>query len=566
MDNLILYNTDYRKKRIGRNYDGGYVMCELPGTYDCFISGGISNDISFEQAFLDINLKMPCFAFDGTIQNLPMKDDRIVFVKKNLGENETNDVSNLTTTMENYSNIFMKIDIEGHEFRLFPTFSEDRMRKIKQLVVEIHSPGDIQLFPDYFKGLSDINHSNLIDLFRNINKTHTLVHVHPNNGCQTYYAEGVHLPNVFECTFIRNDFVHTRIRNKYSLPFPIDMPNVPTKPIVQFNDYPFVSKKKTLVIVGPGFSSIPPIGWGAVESLVWDYKIFLNKYHNYIHVEIVNEPDKNNMIQKINSLNPDIVHIQYDDHIDIVPYLTCDNIYATQHYAYLDHIMDPKHNFYYRTHFLTTVKSTSKLLCLSPSIANMFRINGAKESRLFVQRNGANDELFRFTNEPFYNDRSIYVAKVTERKRQHVYQNLNMLYFAGNLDNSYKNRFNENNPRYLGEWTKAYLYEHLTDYANLVLLSDGEAHPLVCCEALMAGLGLVVSECAIAHLDVSMPFIDVIPNDKLDDVEYVANVVLENQKKSVCLRDEIRKYGIEKFSWKKVVDDYVGIFKVQGLL
>ena len=34
------------------------------------------------------------------------------------------------------------------------------------------------------------------------------------------------------------------------------------------------------------------------------------------------------------------------------------------------------------------------------------------------------------------------------------------------------------NIRYLGEWSKDHLYNNLTEFGNLILLSDGEAHPL----------------------------------------------------------------------------------------
>jgi len=162
--------------------------------------------------------------------------------KKNLGNTESETTTNLHSIMENYSNIFMKIDIEGHEFRLFPTFSEEQMKKIQQLVIEIHSPGDIQLHPYYFVGLSDITHSVMMEFFAKINSTHTMVHLHPNNGPATYYVDGIHLPNVFECTFIRNDCVKNRIPNSKPLPTAIDMPNFPDKPVVVFDSYPFVQK------------------------------------------------------------------------------------------------------------------------------------------------------------------------------------------------------------------------------------------------------------------------------------------------------------------------------------
>jgi hypothetical protein len=243
MDNLILYTTNHTKGRIGRPCDGGYVICDLPNPYDCFISGGISNDISFEQDFLTKHATpIPCYAFDGTVDALPVADSRIYFFKKNLGKDETDMVTNLHKTIEPYSNIFMKIDIEGHEFRLFPSFSEDQMKKIKQLVVEIHSPEDIRLHPDYFAGLSDITNPIMLDFFKKINATHTLVHVHPNNACNTYYLDGVHLPMVFECTYIRNDFVTQKIRNTEPIPLSIDRPNYIHNPVVVFDTYPFVCK------------------------------------------------------------------------------------------------------------------------------------------------------------------------------------------------------------------------------------------------------------------------------------------------------------------------------------
>jgi len=248
MDNLIIYNTGHEKQRIGKPFDGGYVICNLPEPYDCLISGGVSNDVSFEQEFLNKYPGIPCLAFDGTVNGLPTTDSRIQFIQKNLGKDENDKVTNLKETMEPYSNIFMKMDIEGHEFRLFPTFSEIQLKKIKQLVIEVHSPGDIQLHPNYFKGLSDITHDIMFDFLTKINKTHTLVHLHPNNGCKTHHVNNIHLPNVFECTFIRNEYVHEKIPNKEPLPFDIDMPNIPHLPIVNFTEYPFVVESNRDVV------------------------------------------------------------------------------------------------------------------------------------------------------------------------------------------------------------------------------------------------------------------------------------------------------------------------------
>ena len=53
-------------------------------------------------------------------------------------------MTNLLEYMEKYNDIFMKIDIEGHEFRVMPIIiNNNYMNKIKQLVIEIHTPADI---------------------------------------------------------------------------------------------------------------------------------------------------------------------------------------------------------------------------------------------------------------------------------------------------------------------------------------------------------------------------------------------------------------------------------------
>ena len=72
----------------------------------------------------------------------------------------------------------------------------------------------------------------------------------------------------------------------------------------------------------------------------------------------------------------------------------------------------------------------------------------------------------------------------------------------------------------------------------------------------MAGLGLVISKYATANLDTSLPFIDVVPENKITDYEYLLDVIVSNRKKSVSMRKEIRKYAEENFSWEMVVKRY----------
>ena len=178
-------------------------------------------------------------------------------------------------------------------------------------------------------------------------------------------------------------------------------------------------------------------------------------------------------------------------------------------------------------------------------------MSGVPSERLFVTPNGVDISRFRVSEQPKYPDRSIYLAKIDYRKRQHLFQDIRSLWFAGNNADP---RFNTTK-NYLGEWSKDVLHEQLTDYGNLVLLSDGEAHPLVCMEALAAGLGVVVCEWGKANLDTSKEFITVIPENKISDLQYVEDAIIKNREYSITHRKDILEYA-KNFDWVSVLENH----------
>jgi glycosyltransferase involved in cell wall biosynthesis len=303
-------------------------------------------------------------------------------------------------------------------------------------------------------------------------------------------------------------------------------------------------------IIGPGIMPIPPTGWGAVEILIWDYYQELSKLGH--EVQIVNTQNLQQIVEEVNSFNPDFVHLQYDDLYQVLDWISCPNKAATSHFGYLEvphHLLGG-----YGGIFRGFINGNFKIFCLSEGIRQVYLNGGADPSRLYVTPNGARSDLFEYYDSAEFKDKSIYLAKITDRKKQYIYQGLDFLHFAGNQED---HRFDYSRSNYLGEWTKDILYRDLSKYSNLVLLSDGEAHPLVCCEALICGLGLVISEYASGNLDRSLPFIEVIPNDRLNDIDYVSERIRKNQEVSNSMRSEIRSYGLNNFNWSKLVKEYV---------
>ena len=302
-----------------------------------------------------------------------------------------------------------------------------------------------------------------------------------------------------------------------------------------------------IVIVGPGIMPIPPTGWGAVEILIWDSKVALEKLGH--EVKIVNTQSPTEIIKKVNEIRPDFVHIQYDDFIELYPYIQYPCA-ITSHFGYLE---QPDRWDYYGDRIAKPFgRIKPNVFCLSPGIRDVYRDQlDIPEERLFVTPNGVNVDQFEFSEEPDYPDRSLYLAKIDYRKRQFMFQGINSLYYAGNNADP---RFNTGT-NYLGEWSKEDLYNNLTHYGNLVLLSDGEAHPLVCLEAFAAGLGVVVSEWAAANLDIRKSFITVIPEDKISDIEYVESEIIRSREYCVYNREEIREYG-RTFEWTNVIENH----------
>tara|TARA_B100000424_G_scaffold3521_1_gene2627 strand:+ start:7899 stop:8840 length:942 start_codon:yes stop_codon:yes gene_type:complete len=298
-------------------------------------------------------------------------------------------------------------------------------------------------------------------------------------------------------------------------------------------------------IVGPGIMPIPPTGWGAVEILIWDSKNALEKLGH--KVQIINTKNGREIIDKINSFKPDFVHIQYDEFVPIIEYIQYPCA-ITSHFGYLER-KEMFNGYINVANEFQRIKPN--VFCLSEGIEKVYNVmfNIPKE-KTFVTPNGVNLDRFRVTNTPKYSDRSLYLAKIDYRKRQHMFQSIDSLWYAGNIAD---NRFNQNK-NYLGEWSKETLYDTLTEYGNLVLLSDGEAHPLVCMEALAAGLGVVVCQWGAANLDTSKEFITVIPENKISNIAYVESKMLENREYSRHHRKDILEYS-KQFDWINVMRD-----------
>ena len=223
-----------KKKRLGINNDGGYIIALLNGIYDFYISAGVSTEESFTRDFIELyNMnKHNCAAFDGTIDSYPTDyTDKIIFYKRNISAIRTDTTSNLGHFTDNYNNIFLKMDIEGSEYQWINSLNENQLKKFKQIVIEFHGINN----DSWNTPLSD-----KIKCFEKLSNTHYAVHIHGNNhGTLTE-----NIPDTVEITYIRKDQINNDILTLNTIPLPIselDFPNNPYQDDYDLNFPPFVN-------------------------------------------------------------------------------------------------------------------------------------------------------------------------------------------------------------------------------------------------------------------------------------------------------------------------------------
>ena len=306
-----------------------------------------------------------------------------------------------------------------------------------------------------------------------------------------------------------------------------------------------------ITLVAPGYLQIPPKGWGAVENIIWQTKQVLEKLGH--EIQIVNTENDLEIIQQINDFKPDFVHLNHAFLIFLYPHIPYPCA-ITSHFGellQLDVSKEKYRNYNYIVKMFTKIKPTT--FSLSEDMSNVYKTTThIPDEKLFLTPNGTDTSVFHYYDQPVYEDCSIYIAMIRNLKRQYLFQSITSLYFVGPYQSS---SFDTSSKNYLGSWSRDILSKEIGKYGNLVLLSETEVQPLVCIEALAAGLGLVISEVATANLDLSKEFITVIPEEKIQDIEYVEKKIIENRNYSIKHRKDIVEYA-KSFDWNVLIPKY----------
>lgn len=298
-------------------------------------------------------------------------------------------------------------------------------------------------------------------------------------------------------------------------------------------------------LISDGSIPVPPInGWGALERVVWNYKIYLEKEGH--DVLITNNIESSKALEDWRKFNPDAVHNHIGKHWEALSLMyNCKKIVTNHGGEFLTH--KPFYGFLAKNYF-----HDCKLLMLTDAEKEFYR---SFNLDVEILPNGVDTTIFT-PNSINQREGSIYLGQINPRKRQAFYQSKNLnCYFAGNKADD---NFDYSKDNYLGSWDHQQVCDNLVKFSNLVLLSLSELQPLVCLEGLASGLGLVISKPASQSLDIDKPWITVIPDEHLEDIDYINSRIEENMKISNMCRQDIISYSKE-FDWSNIIKKYLKI-------
>lgn len=209
-------NSSHDLTRLGPARDGGYLVPDdLAGIETC-LSAGVGDNSDFE---LDCAERgMVVHLTDASVDGPAAEHPNFRFQRMHLGVIE----STTTTTLNRWSALglgastadaLLKVDIEGAEYSVLASASDETLLRARIVVVEFHDIDQLFLAASF---------PFLRAAFDRLTANHVCVHIHPNNCCGEVTESGVTLPRLAEFTFLRRD----RVRSQHPatvFPHPLDV-------------------------------------------------------------------------------------------------------------------------------------------------------------------------------------------------------------------------------------------------------------------------------------------------------------------------------------------------------
>ncbi len=226
----------FGKVRIGRDWDGGYVMLDDFAGLEGALSLGIADDVSWDIGIADRGIRVAQFdpSVDGPPQPHPLFSFRPLRI---VAHDQPGGISVDTAVVEHFGQgrgkLLLKIDIEGSEWDVFLAVSAGVMSRFKQIVCEFHT---LDLLCDAEFG------DRARAVFAKLAETHRVVHVHGNNCGNLANVANVAVPQSLEVTFAARDS-YDLTDSMEMFPTPLDLPNQPGRADLYLGPFRFDDRR-----------------------------------------------------------------------------------------------------------------------------------------------------------------------------------------------------------------------------------------------------------------------------------------------------------------------------------
>jgi hypothetical protein len=214
--------------RVGRSYDGGYVMLDDFKRIDAAYSFGIADDVSWDESIA--NRGIDVFMYDHSIQCLPKTNPRFHYFKVGISGCAKDNAIGLKTLEQLIAenghtqccNLILKMDVEGYEWDVFTQCSQNVLAQFSQIVVEFH---------DLVTAFDGDRHRKVVAALTKLNQTHQSVHVHANGHEIPLWISGLVVPPLLEVTYVRRaDSPDRLVPNTRQFPTELDQCSAPGWP------------------------------------------------------------------------------------------------------------------------------------------------------------------------------------------------------------------------------------------------------------------------------------------------------------------------------------------------
>lgn len=214
--------------RLGKENDGGYIMVDnFQSNGGIAYSFGLNDDVSWDSDMAARGYEI--FMYDPTIDGLPQENERFHFFKAGIGGAEN--AKRHLNTLEHFiaanghadkSNMILKMDVDGAEWNFLKSVSSETLNKFDQIVFEFHS---------VIRPRTQDKTNAVVAAVEKINRTHSLVHLHPNNyDAFLILDDKILFPSTFELTYVKTSNYELVDDENIFLPIPLDQPNAKGRP------------------------------------------------------------------------------------------------------------------------------------------------------------------------------------------------------------------------------------------------------------------------------------------------------------------------------------------------